>query len=108
MHGDLQNLIDFVSRHVVFDEEHYPSLVGASEEARLQFALKHSALHFAKGTGKIAAIGERADHGKEFVVDDMKAELARMLITTLWTADKIGMTQQDFVAAIEEKYGSKP
>ena len=61
MQGNIDQLISLIAKHFKFDEKTYPELKGASEEERLAFAVKHSALHFAKTAGKIAAVSEDAD-----------------------------------------------
>ncbi len=58
MHGDIDNVIKFLAENLVFDEKGYPELIGATPQQKLLFGVRHSALHFAKTAGKIAAVSE--------------------------------------------------
>lgn len=107
MHGDIDALIRFIAKHFTFDERSYPELAGASEEKRLLFALNHSALHFSKTAGKISAAVERAEHGKEIDVNELRENVPKALINTLRLAELVGMTEMDIMQAIEQKYGDR-
>ena len=83
MKRDLDKLIEFVGRHFVFDEQIYPELKGANEEKRLAFAVRHSALHFSKTAGKVAAVSEDVDHGGELDIETVKENIPKAIISTL-------------------------
>lgn len=104
MKNDLSSLIAFVGKNVIFDEKKYPELAGASEKERFLFALRHSGLHFAKTAGKVAAVGEDLDHGGEPDVAELKKQVWKSLVNAFWLADKIGMTEEEILDAIEKKY----
>jgi hypothetical protein len=59
----LDELINFIATHVIFDKESYPELKDKNKEEIKVFAIRHSALHFAKTAGKIAAYSEDLEHG---------------------------------------------
>ena len=107
MNGDINKLIGYVGKQFVFDDVAYPELKGMSEEQKLKFALRHSALHFAKTAGKISEVGERFDHGKEINIEDIKKNIPKALINTLKLAEIVGMTEEEIIRAMEEKYKTK-
>ncbi|OGD31908.1 hypothetical protein A3C91_00575 [Candidatus Azambacteria bacterium RIFCSPHIGHO2_02_FULL_52_12] len=107
MQGNINQLIQLIAKHFTFDEKTYPELKGASEEERLAFAVKHSALHFAKTAGKIAAVSEDADHGGAIDTVDLKINTTKALISILRLAELLNMSEKDLIKAIEEKYNDR-
>lgn len=107
MNKDLDTLIAYIAEHFTFDEETYPELRGASEEERLAFAIRHSALHMSKTAGKIAAVSEDVDHGRELDMESLRENTMKSLINTLRLAELVGMSGNDLVQAIEKKYKKK-
>jgi hypothetical protein len=103
----LTTVITYIGKHFVFDEKKYAALAGATEQQKLKYGINHSALHFAKTAGKIAAVSEGADHGAELDIAELKENVPKALINTLKLAELIGMTEEEIVAAIEKKYGDK-
>src|SRR3989344_1331344 len=97
MHGDIDRLIKFTAKHFIFDEKTYPELANVSDKQRLMFAIRHSALHLAKTSGKIAAIGEAIDHSKEVDMAQLKTDIPKVLITVLRLAEVIGMSENDII-----------
>jgi hypothetical protein len=65
MNENIDSLIQYIAEHFQFNEKGYSELHGASDDELLRFAIRHSALHFSKTAGKIAAISEGADHGRK-------------------------------------------
>ncbi len=106
MHS-LTTLITFIAHHFPFDEDHYPELIGKDKEQVLAFALRHSALHFAKTAGKIAAVSEAIDHGAKVDLEELRKNVPKALINTLRLAELVGVSEDDLVQAIEEKYRAK-
>ncbi len=45
----------------------------------MAFAIRHSAIHFAKTAGKIAAVSEDADHGGKIKIDELKENVPKTL-----------------------------
>lgn len=107
MNGDIDRLIKFTAKHFVFDDKTYPELANASDEQRFIFAIRHSALHIAKTSGKIAAISEALDHGKEVDIAQLKTDIPKAFVTILRLAEVIRMSENDIVRAIEERYNDK-
>ncbi len=107
MQNSLDKLIKLITKHFVFDEKTYPELKGMNKEERLAFAIRHSALHFAKTAGKVAAVSEDADHGDEIDVQELKKNIPKAFINALRLAELVDMSASDIIRAIEEKYGEK-
>ena len=107
MDGNIDKLIKLIATHFVFDEKTYPELKDASDEQRLKFAIKHLALHFAKTAGKISAVSENLDHGEKINFDELKTNIPKALINTLRLAEALHVTEDELIAAIEEKYKDK-
>ncbi len=103
----LDELIKLAGANVTFDETNYPALKDASDEQKLVFALHHSALHFSKTAGKLAAAVEDVDHGNDLDMENLKANVWKSFINTAWLAEKIGMPEAEIVAAIREKYSKE-
>lgn len=107
MNGEIDKLIKFIAKHFPFDEKTYPELKGADEKKHLIFAIRHSAMHFAKTAGKIAAVSEDADHGTEIKINELKENASKALVNTLRLAELLNMSETDLIHAIEEKFGEK-
>lgn len=107
MHGELDRLIKFITEHYHFDAQNFPELEGKSEKQVFAFAVQHSALHFAKTAGKVVAVTEDADHGKEIDVEELKANIPKALINTLRLAELVHMSEQEIIESIEQKYNDK-
>ncbi len=107
MHGDIDVLIEFIAKHFQFDAATYPELEGKSADEVLAFAVRHSALHFAKTAGKIVAVSEDADHGNAIDLVELKNNIPKALINTLRLAELLHMSEKEIVGAIEEKYNDR-
>ena len=100
----LDSLIAFIAKNHPFNAEKYPELLGKDEDQRLVFALRHTALHFSKTAGKIAAVSEDVDHGGTVDMSDLRVNTVKSLINTLRLAELIGLSGADLMREIEEKY----
>jgi len=107
MNGDIDKLIKFIAKYFPFDEKTYPELKGANKEKHLIFAIRHSAIHFAKTAGKIAAVSEDADHNRKIKIGELKENTSKSLINTLRLAELLNMSEDDLISAIEKKFGKK-
>lgn len=107
MAGEIDTLIQFIAEHFVFDGAAYPEIKGADEQRRLAFAIRHVALHLSKSAGAVSAVSEAADHGAEIDVAEIKKNIPKSLISTLRLASLVGMTEQEIIQAIEEKYRAR-
>jgi hypothetical protein len=107
MNGDIDTLIKYIGELFVFDEKKYPELVGATDKQKFIFAIRHSALHFSKVAGKISSVAEGIDHGGETDIEEIKKYIPKALANTLKLAEIVGMTEEEIIHAIEEKYKVK-
>lgn len=107
MHGDIDNVIKFLAENLVFDEKGYPELIGATPQQKLLFGVRHSALHFAKTAGKIAAVSEDTDHGDALNLAEIKKQVSKAFANTLRLAELAGMSEKEILEAIEAKYRKK-
>lgn len=97
-------LIEFVTKHNIFNEKKYPELAGATQEEIFRFAVKHSALHFSKVAGKVAAVSESVDHGGVTDVEELKKSISKTVVNALRLAEVIGMTGEEIIQRIEKQY----
>lgn len=100
----LDVLIDLVSDLLPVTVAQYPSLHMSSELSEVEFCIRHSALHFSKTAGRLAAWVEDADHGKYAKIDALEAIVAASLVNSLKLADEIGVSGVEILAHIKEKY----
>lgn len=101
---NIDELIEFISKHFVFDDKTYPELKGKDSVQIKYFAIRHSALHFAKTAGKISSFSEDVDHGGAEDLEELKKNISKSLINTLRLAELVGMSGEDLIKAIEDKY----
>lgn len=104
MLNDFDTLIKYISDHFIFNENKYPELAGADEHKRFLFALRHSALHFSKTAGNIAAISEQADHGAPVDLNNLKTQTIKALINTFRLAELIDINGEQLVAGVQDLY----
>lgn len=83
MKYELDDLIDYISRRFVFDVINYPELESATDQQIKLFAIKHSALHFSKIVGRLAAECEVIDHGTEINLAALRQSTSKSLMNTL-------------------------
>ena len=100
MENNLDSLIQYIAEKHKFNGDKYPEIQDASREEILRFAIKHSALHYAKTAGKIAATSEDTDHGEEADFESLKINVAKSLINTLRLAELLGMDEKELVGKI--------
>ena len=108
MNGNIDQLIQFIREHFVFEAAKYPELEGVSEDEHLKFAIRHIALHFAKTAGKITAVSENVDHGEPLNVAQLKLNIAKSLINTLRLAELVHLSEDDLQKMIRELLTSHP
>lgn len=104
MNETIESLMKYIAEQFQFNEKSYPELRGASEEEVLCFAIKHSALHFAKTAGKIAAASEDADHGGKMDIDGLKTNVAKSLINTLRLAELLKMSEAELLELVRKNF----
>lgn len=100
----LDQLIDLISDLLPVNEHVYPELGSRSAGEAMSFCLRHSALHFSKTAGKLAAFVEDADHGKYAEIQTLQAIVAASLVNSLKLADEIGISGPDIIEQIRLKF----
>lgn len=91
----MNDLIKYIGEKWICTPERYPEMAGMNEDERLRFVLRHTALHFAKTAGKVAATSENSDHGEMLNIEDLKINTAKSLINTLYLAGQLKMTEEE-------------
>ena len=99
----LSSLISLAAQRHACTEGDYPELAGKDAQQRRIFALRHSAIHFAKTAGKIAAVSEAADHGGELDIEELRRNVPKALINALHLAELVGMSGEEIEGLLEEK-----
>ena len=103
----LDSLIDMISDFLPVDEHTYPELAERDRAESISFCLRHSALHFSKTAGKLAAFVENADHGNFSQIEALEAIVAASLVNSLKLADEIGISGPEIMLQIEQKFGRR-
>lgn len=101
----LDALIDMITELLPVDETTYPELANRDRPESIAFCLRHSALHFSKTAGRLAAFVEDADHGKYSEIETLEAIVAASLVNSLKLADEIGISGVEIICQIQEKFG---
>lgn len=101
----LDNLIDLIADLLPVDEKTYPELANRGQVESLTFCLRHSALHFSKTAGRLAAFVEDADHGKYDRIQTLQTIVAASLVNSLKLADEIGLSGPEIIEVIRSKFG---
>ncbi len=102
---DLSSLMAFIGERYTFTQDHYPN-IDTSPEAKRIFAVRHSALHMMKSTGKIAAEVEAADHGGNMDLKALRVATNKMLVNALKLAEELDMTAQDLADGVPQVMAS--
>ena len=100
----LDSLMSFVSYLLPVDNQHYPSAPLASQSDAINFCLHHSALHFSKTAGSLAAFVESADHGHFPRIQTLENIVASSIVNSLKLAEEIGITGSEIMAAVKAKF----
>lgn len=103
----LDALIDMISDLLPVDEKTYPELAERDRAEAIAFCLRHSALHFSKTAGRLAAFVESADHGNFSEIEALEAIVAASLVNSLKLADEIGISGPEIMLQIEQKFGRR-
>ena len=97
-------LMRLVLRSLPVNPVSYPSTAPMDTLQIQQFCVRHSALHFSKTAGQLAAIAEAADHGAELKTDSLKKIAVNSVVNALKLADEIGLSAQEIADHIKSKY----
>ena len=97
-------LIDAVSVLLPVNRVQYPDLPQQLSGDVMQFCLRHSALHFSKTAGRLAAFVEDADHGSFQEIEKLEGIVAASLINSFKLADEIGLSGSRLVESIRLRF----
>ena len=99
----IDELRSFVNHALPVNEARYPSLSGHDDV--VAFCVRHSALHFSKTSGQLAALVERLDHGAVLDRDEATKIVANSLVNTLKLAEELSIPTANILKFLNEKYG---
>lgn len=100
----LDSLMYFVSDLLPVDAQQYPSAPLSSQSDAINFCLHHSALHFSKTAGRLAAFVEDADHGHFAKIQTLEGIVAASIVNSLKLAEEIGLTGSEIMQAVKAKF----
>jgi len=101
---DLSDLLSIVVHSLPVDPDHYPELGKSDVDVDL-FCVRHSALHFAKTAGQLAAVAEDVDHGGTVDKDRIARIAAAGLVNSLKLANEVGLTATEVCELVLLKLG---
>ncbi|ATW04431.1 hypothetical protein CHN51_13480 [Sphingorhabdus sp. YGSMI21] len=101
----LDELIELVSKLLPVTSVQYPKLDNEDGEPVANFCVRHSALHFTKTAGQLAAIAEAMDHGAVMNQSDLTKVAVNSLINSCKLASEIGISSSDLIQGINQKFG---
>ena len=104
MKNDLEEMLKLIEENLIFDDQKYPELRGATEKQRFVFAVRHCSLHFAKRAGKITAVAEDADHGNDINLGELRENVPKAIVDALRLAQLIDMSWDDISTRIRNLY----
>lgn len=102
--GDVGLLMGLVAEALPVDPGAYPTLGGMSEPEVRNFCVRHSALHFSKTAGQLAALAEALDHGSELRLEKLQKIAVNSVVNALKLADEAGLSANDIASEIRSKY----
>ena len=102
--ANVDALMALVLKALPVDATRYPATSPMNALEIQLFCVKHSALHFSKTAGQLAAIAEAIDHGAELKTESLRKIAVSSLVNALKLADEVGLTSKDLVEEISQKY----
>lgn len=97
----IDDLRCYVAAILPVDVAHYPSL---PENCVTAFCVKHSALHFSKTSGQLAALAESMDHGLSPDLSEATKIVANSLVNALKLAEELSISTDSILAFLHQKY----
>jgi hypothetical protein len=98
---DLQSLMNHIASTWVCDHARYPALEGMDVDQRRNFLVKHSLLHVAKTSGKIAAVCENFDHTNRKEDDSydigLQVGAVKLFVNAIKLAEETGLSADDLL-----------
>jgi hypothetical protein len=104
--SSVDELIRLIAECLPVNGRVYPEAGAFDDAERLRFSVRHSALHFAKTAGQLAAVAEAADHGAEIRIEALRKITANSLVNAFRMAEVVGLSHADLNAFIAKKYGN--
>lgn len=86
------------------DKAHYPALPDHDDNHVLAFCVTHSALHFSKTSGQLAALAEKMDHGASPDISEATKIVANSLVNTLKLAEELSIPTESIITFLYSKY----
>ena len=96
--NQLQKLMDDVATEWAIIPESYPEIAGKNSEQIFDFGVRHSALHLAKSSGKIARYAEACDHGTAGDRAELKETTIKLFLSVIRLAHLQGLSAEDVIA----------
>ena len=94
----------FVSQSIPVSENHYPNLM--QDSSVTAFCVRHSALHFSKTSGQLAALAEMMDHGHQADIHAATKIVANSLVNALKLAEELNISTDKILEYLVGKYSS--
>jgi hypothetical protein len=99
---DVADLLLIIAEGLPVDSDHYPELPSEGSDVD-RFCIRHSALHFAKTAGQLAAVAEATDHGGTLDRSRIAQIAAASLVNSLKLANEIGLSASEMCALVSLK-----
>jgi|GEM_PF-1289368 len=98
----IDELRSFVAEALPVTKMQYPSLPEA--DSVIAFCVKHSALHFSKTSGQLAALAEKMDHGAHPDLGEATKIVANSLVNALKLAEELSISTESILTFLNQKY----
>jgi len=98
----LDELRSFVVAALPVNAMNYPKLPTDSDA--VVFCVKHSALHFSKTSGQLAALAEQMDHGEPADLSAATKIVANSLVNALKLAEELSIPTENIMSYLTGKY----
>jgi hypothetical protein len=98
--NDLKALMELVATTWECDVKRYPELQGKALDERRNFLVKHSLMHIAKTSGKLASVCEEFDHNGGYEPDSeemLKGYATKLFVNALKLAEEVGLSADDLL-----------
>lgn len=100
----IEELMAMISGYLPVTVDQYPSLGFRDHEPVANFCVQHSALHFSKTAGQLAAIAEAIDHGQALEETSVRKIAINSVINSFKLATEIGLSSDELLRGIHEKF----
>jgi hypothetical protein len=98
--NNLDALMQYIAAVWVCDVKRYPELQGKNPDERRNFLVKHSLMHVAKTSGKLASVCEDFDHNGAYEPDSeemLKGYAVKLFVNALKLAEEVGLSADDLL-----------